>query len=56
MNTSKSFMPLDRFDHPVTKMSGEKKLHNVDQNVLDHCKLDMYLHFIRINMRVNGNR
>ena len=39
MNTSKSFMPLDRFAIRLKKWLG-KKLHNVDQNVLDHCKIE----------------
>ena len=55
MNTSKLFMPLDRFAVRLKKLMG-KKLHSVDQNGLDHCKLEMYLHFIRSNIGVNGNR
>ena len=55
MNKSKSFMPLERFAVRLKKRLGEK-LHNVDQNVLDHCKLETYLHFIRSNIGVSGNR
>ena len=49
MNTSKSFMPLDRFAVRLKKLLG-KKLHNVDQNGLDHCKLETctYISFAAI--------
>ena len=39
MNTSKSFMPLERFADRLKKWLGIK-LHNVDQNVLDPCTLE----------------
>ena len=39
MNTSKSLMPLERFAVRLKKWLGIK-LHNVDQNVLDPCKLE----------------
>ena len=43
-------MPLDRFAVQLKKWRG-KKLHNVDQNVVDHCKLETctYISFTAIS-------
>ena len=35
---------------PAEKKPVGKKLCNINQNGIDYCKLDMYLHFIRSNM------